>query len=74
MDAEQAALACAWTGAKWALPVHWGTLHLPLLRNTPRGWMDRPRELFTSALCRIAPDCQLIDLDPGEVWRGPLRS
>jgi L-ascorbate metabolism protein UlaG (beta-lactamase superfamily) len=71
MDADQAAVACAWTGARWALPVHWGTLHLPLLRNMPHGWMDRPRELFARALDRVAPDCQLIDLEPGGAWSRP---
>ena len=70
MDATQAALACAWTGARWALPVHWGTLHLPLLRNMPRGWMERPLEVFARALGRVAPDCQLIDLEPGGRWTG----
>lgn len=71
MDGEQAAIACAMTGARWALPVHWGTLHVPFQSDRPRGWMDRPHETFVRALAREAPDCGLIDLRPGESWTMP---
>jgi L-ascorbate metabolism protein UlaG (beta-lactamase superfamily) len=68
MDGEQAALACARVGARKALAVHWGTLHPPVLNRLASGWMDRPYDEFTTALAREAPDCELIDLRPGQVW------
>jgi len=66
MTPEQAATACARTGARWALPVHWGSLHPPLATRLPHGWLDRPGEEFAQALGRIAPDCQVLWLTPGE--------
>ncbi len=66
MGPEQAAEACARVGARVAIPVHWGTLHTPLLRDLPRGWMDRPGDEFLAALAKVAPDCQGIVLEPGE--------
>lgn len=63
---HQAAQACARVGARYALPIHWGTLHTPLLGNLPRGWMDRPAQEFGSALVEHAPTCEVIELLPGE--------
>lgn len=71
LDGVQAAEACALSGARWALPVHWGTLHVPTQAERPRGWMDRPREVFAEALARMAPQCGLIDLRPGGRWTLP---
>lgn len=68
MDGHQAAEAAALIGARAAIAVHWGTLHVPLLRDSPRGWMDRPHTTFVEALTHEAPDCELIDLRPGESW------
>lgn len=66
MDAEQAARACALIGARAALPVHWGTLHAPVVGHFPRGWMDIAGERFTQALKREAPECTPVVLSPGE--------
>ncbi|WP_028661159.1 MBL fold metallo-hydrolase [Nocardioides insulae] len=66
MDGAQAAEAVALTGARHALAVHWGTLHVPFMSERPQGWMDRPHQEFTKALARVAPDCALLDLRPGE--------
>jgi hypothetical protein len=33
------------------------------------GWMDRPYDEFVRLLSRDAPDCRLVELMPGEVWR-----
>ena len=65
----EAAEACARVGARWAVPVHWGTLHVHGAANTPKGWMDRPGPAFVEAIGRRAPDCQAILLSPGESWR-----
>jgi L-ascorbate metabolism protein UlaG (beta-lactamase superfamily) len=64
MGPEEAAVACAETGARYAVPVHWGTFHVP-----PTGWFGswtrRPLELFADALARIAPHCHLVPLRAG---------
>ncbi|HET8961699.1 MBL fold metallo-hydrolase [Nocardioides sp.] len=67
---DEAVTACVRSGARWALPVHWGTLHPPMPRLLGAGWMDRPYAQFVRALRREAPDCRLVELMPGDVWRG----
>jgi L-ascorbate metabolism protein UlaG (beta-lactamase superfamily) len=71
MSPEQAAIACAMVRARWALPVHWGTLHPPLFGRF--GWMDRPARDFHHALAELAPDCRGIRLRPGEACAVPPR-
>jgi L-ascorbate metabolism protein UlaG (beta-lactamase superfamily) len=65
MDPVQAAHACAVSGARIAVPVHWGTLHAPASRRLPPGWMDRAGAAFHVALARVAPGCQALVLEPG---------
>jgi L-ascorbate metabolism protein UlaG (beta-lactamase superfamily) len=60
MGPWEAADACAMVGARCAVPVHWGTLHTPGGRNTPRGWMDRPAAVFTAAMAERAPACRVL--------------
>lgn len=72
LDPAQAAEACVLVGARAALPVHWGTLHPPGLGNLPRGWMDKPVDLFTTALARLAPGCEAIPLGIGGSIRVPM--
>jgi L-ascorbate metabolism protein UlaG (beta-lactamase superfamily) len=72
MGPHEAALACAWSGARWALPVHWGTLHPPVMHRFG-GWIDRPLPEFVDALAREAPACELVRLSPGEAWTAPTR-
>ncbi len=67
----EAVKACVMSGARWALPVHWGTLHPPMPRLLGAGWMDRPYHQFIRALRREAPDCRLVELGPGETWSLP---
>ena len=64
----EAARACALVGARYAVPIHWGTLHAPAGRHLPRGWMDTAGPAFAAALRREAPDCEPIVLAPGESW------
>jgi L-ascorbate metabolism protein UlaG (beta-lactamase superfamily) len=66
LDAESAARACAVTGARWAVPVHWGTLHAPFASRVPRGWMDAPGERFARAVRRYAAGCTPVVLRLGE--------
>ncbi|KRF32435.1 MBL fold metallo-hydrolase [Nocardioides sp. Soil805] len=62
---DEAAVACRMSGASWAVPVHWGTLHLPGGSRRPRGWMDAAGPHFERALAREAPDCKAVVLDVG---------
>jgi len=71
LDPEGAARACAVTGARWAVPVHWGTLHAPFGSRFPRGWMDAPGERFARAVRRQASGCTPVVLRPGERRRLP---
>lgn len=66
MDPVQAARVCALVGARHAVPVHWGTLHAPVSRRLPPGWMDRAGAAFASAVEREAPGCRAHVLEPGQ--------
>jgi L-ascorbate metabolism protein UlaG (beta-lactamase superfamily) len=65
MGPVEAAEACRLTGARWAVPVHWKTLHVPAGEMFPRGWMDRAGPRFEEAVAREAPSCRPVVLDIG---------
>jgi len=65
MGPTQAAEACRLTGARYAVPVHWKTLHVPAGEMIPRGWMDIAGPRFVDALAREAPGCRAVELEPG---------
>lgn len=65
MDPAQAARVCAVVGARAAVPVHWGTLHTPVSRRLPPGWMDAGGPAFAAAAAREAPGCAVHVLAPG---------
>jgi L-ascorbate metabolism protein UlaG (beta-lactamase superfamily) len=62
---DEAAIACRLAGASLAVPVHWGTLHVPGGRTFPRGWMESGGPLFEAAVAREAPGCEAAVLQPG---------
>lgn len=62
----EAAEACRRVQARYALPVHWGTLRPPGAHLLPTGWMDRPAREFVAALAERAPECRARVLTPGE--------
>lgn len=66
LDPVQAARACALVGARHAVPVHWGTLHAPVSRRLPPGWMDRAGPAFAAAMRHEAPQCEVLVLVPGQ--------
>lgn len=66
MDPEQAAVAVQRCGARWAVPVHWGTLHPPLMGRVATGWLDEPGAEFAVALRRSAPSCRAVVLAQGQ--------
>ena len=61
----EAAVACRLSGARMAVPVHWGTLHPPAVQAWPGGWMDTPGPEFAAALDRAAPGCRATVLELG---------
>lgn len=65
MGPEEAAVACRLSGARWAVPVHWKTLHVPAGKMFPRGWMDAAGPRFAQALAHEAPNCRAAVLDVG---------
>ena len=65
MGPDEAAAACRLCGARWAVPVHWKTLHVPAGEMFPRGWMDSAGPRFEAALAREAPWCRAVLLDVG---------
>jgi len=67
MGPVEAAIACRMVGARWAVPVHWNTLHLPAVRTWPHDWMDAAGPEFVAALAREAPDCRAAVLGLGEM-------
>lgn len=71
MDPQEAAVACRLTRTRFAVPVHFKTLHLPFADRVPRGWMERPGPQFLEAAAREAPGCQALELVPGESFRVP---
>ena len=65
MGPAQAAEACLRVGARYAVPVHWGTLHAPGGGTYPRDWMDIPGPAFAQALGLVAPRCTPLVLEIG---------
>jgi len=70
MGPTEAAEACARTGARYALPVHWGTLHAPFMTLRSE-WFERPLDAFDKALAGVAPDCEVVRVPPGGTWLMP---
>jgi L-ascorbate metabolism protein UlaG (beta-lactamase superfamily) len=68
---ETAARAAAISGARFALPVHWGTLHPPFVTHFARSWLEQPGRRFAKALAEQAPGCTAVVLAPGEFWVAP---
>jgi len=68
---ESAARAVAMSGARFAVPVHWGTLHPPFVPFFARSWLERPGHRFADAVAGQAPGCTAVVLSPGESWVAP---
>lgn len=71
LDAVGAADVCATIGARYVVPIHYGTLHPVGFNLAPRDWMQAPARRFAAALPWLAPATTLITLEPmGRPWRG----
>jgi L-ascorbate metabolism protein UlaG (beta-lactamase superfamily) len=66
-----AARAVAMTRARFAVPVHWGTLHPPLSTRFRRSWFDLPGRWFAEAVAEGCPGATAVVLDPGQSWSVP---
>ena len=65
LDPERAAKAAALLGPRVVIPIHWGTLALPLRIARPAdSW--RPASEFQEHTARLAPDVEVRVLAPGE--------
>ena len=62
---------CRACGARFALPVHWGTLHPPFVTYFARSWLERPGHRFATAVAEQAPGCTAVVLAPGQSWVAP---
>ena len=71
LSPESAARAVALSGARFALPVHWGTLHPPFFAHFARSWLEQPGRRFADAVTAQAPGCTAVVLAPGESWVVP---
>jgi L-ascorbate metabolism protein UlaG (beta-lactamase superfamily) len=71
MGPDEAAVACRLSGARFAVPVHWKTLHVPAGERYPPGWMDEAGPRFAEALAREAPGCRAVVLDVGGSFSVP---
>ena len=71
---EEAARAVALAGARFAVPVHWGTLHPPFATRFATEWLELPGRRFAHALAHEAPDATAVVLDPGQSWDLPGRT
>jgi L-ascorbate metabolism protein UlaG (beta-lactamase superfamily) len=69
LSPETAALAVAMTGARYAVPVHWGTLHPPFFTRFRRNWLERPGARFSDAVEKQYPGATAVVLDPGQPWQ-----
>lgn len=65
---EDAARAVAMTRARFAVPVHWGTLHPPFVTRFRRSWLEQPGERFARAVAEQCPGATAVVLDPGQSW------
>jgi L-ascorbate metabolism protein UlaG (beta-lactamase superfamily) len=65
LDPERAARAAALLGARIAVPIHWGTFR-PFYRGARARFLREPAEAFAAAAKRLAPDCEVRILVPGE--------
>jgi L-ascorbate metabolism protein UlaG (beta-lactamase superfamily) len=54
-------------GARFAVPVHWGTLYPAGLPGGSN--LTQPATRFTRSAERVAPDLQVLALEPGEETR-----
>ncbi len=56
------------SGARFAIPVHWGTLHPPFVTHFARSWLEMPGRRFAEAVAEQAPGCTAVVLAPGQSW------
>jgi L-ascorbate metabolism protein UlaG (beta-lactamase superfamily) len=65
LDPKRAARAAALLGARRAVPIHWGTLR-PFYRSPRASFLSEPAVAFADAAKRLAPECEVHILAPGE--------
>lgn len=71
LSPEDAARAVAMTRARFAVPVHWGTLHPPLFTRFRHDWLDLPGRRFADAVAEHCTGATAVVLDAGQSWSVP---
>ena len=66
LDPEQAAQFVAAVRPRLALPIHWGTLQLPLLRHLRPSIGRDAGARFAASLAQVAPTVRAVVASPGE--------
>lgn len=66
LDPVRAAQALSMLRARIAIPVHWGTLRVPLLWRTRPGRYVTPAAEFAARAATAAPGCRVVVPAPGE--------
>ena len=66
LDPEQAARLAADIRPRMAVPIHWGTLQLPVLRHLRPGIGRDAGRRFVAALAQVAPTVRGVVAPPGE--------
>lgn len=70
---DAAARAVAMAGARYAIPVHWGTLHPPLISDVAGDWLESPGPRFAAAVEEHAAGTTPVVLRPGASWALPAQ-
>ncbi len=69
---RSAAEAARDLGARYAIPIHWGTLYPPGLHRVAGGRLREPATRFAAWARQIAPDVDVRTLSPGDATTIPL--
>jgi L-ascorbate metabolism protein UlaG (beta-lactamase superfamily) len=59
--------------ARYAIPIHWGTLYPPGLEHVAGGRLREPATRFAAWASRVAPDVEVRMLPPGDATTIPIR-
>ncbi len=71
LDARGAAAVCATVRPRYAMPIHYGTLHPPGFSLGSLRWVRRPLAEFHAALAELAPQTRLLPAHLGATVEVP---
>ena len=71
MNPYRAALALRMLQPRYAVPIHWGTLHPIGLQLLRPAFLDEPPRTFARFARQLAPEVHVAVVEPGERWVVP---